>query len=366
MHSTATQERAPDPEPAVAAATALARTPAAVLRSLQRGVGNRAVARFIGPFAREARFRALSGKEAAAKGQFLFNGKVAELLYPKLNASVANEPALAAIVDEWEAGVFPAEGRRDYAKADAARAELKDTKFPAELLGPDDAKLEVGARVFETLWNTYKDPKKGFPDLTPYVNLAHLQALARYELIACKRTATLIASRFVAGGGSGGTRSAATAIKPTPLIGGVKTDESIVRDDLSRGTVATYSAELGKEVQKMKDAIDDGWVIHARVISGVTGGGASKREAEHSLIVYGYSGNAFEYFDPDVGGSNVAKTGFDRLYYDPNPKAPRLSTAASEADFLVYNPPQGDASGHIRGYQASGVHRYQVSSIETM
>ena len=366
MHRTATQERAPAPEPDVAAATALARSPAAVVRSLQHRVGNRAVARFVGPALREARFRSLIGQEAAAKGQFLFNGKVLDLLWPKLDAALANEPALDAIFREWEAGVFPAKGPRDYAKADAARAELKDTKFPAELLGPDDAKLEVGAKVFETLWNTYKDPKKGFPDLTPYLNLAHLQALARYELVACKRTATLIAGRFVAGGGSGGTRSAATAIKTTPLIGGIKTDESIVRDDLSRGTVATYSAELGKEVQKMKDAIDDGWVIHARVISGVTGGGETKREAEHSLIVYGYSGNAFEYFDPDVGGSNVARTGFDRLYYDPNPKAPRLSTAASEADFLVYNPPKGATSGHIRGFQASGVHRYQVSSIETM
>ena len=114
----------------------------------------------------------------------------------------------------------------------------------------------------------------------------------------------------------------------------------------------------------MKRALDDGWVIHARVLSGVTGGGKSRAEAEHSLVVYGYSGNAFEYFDPDVGGSNVARTGFDRLHYDP--KANRFSTAASEADFLVYNPPKDDKSGHIRGYQVSGVHRYQVSSIETL
>ena len=172
--------------------------------------------------------------------------------------------------------------------------------------------------MFETLWKAYSDPKAGFPDLTPYVDLAHLQALARYELIACKRTATLIAGRYVARGS--GKRSAGTAIKPTQLIGGVKTDEAVLAGDLSRGTVATYSAELGKEVERMKRAIDDGWVIHARVLSGIVGGGKSRAEAEHSLIVYGYSDNAHHTDQP----------------------------------------------GHIRGYQASGVHRYQVSSIETL
>jgi hypothetical protein len=361
VHGPASREHATDPEPAVAAATAVPLALAPALSLLPRGVGNRAVARFVGPAIREARFRARIGTEAAAKGQFLFNGKVAELLYPKADAALANQPALREIFTEWEAGVFPAQGRPDYAKADAARAELKNTKFPAELLGPDDARLEVGARVFETLWKAYSDPKTGFPDLTPYVNLAHFQALARYELIACKRTATLIAGRYVAGGT--GARSAGTAIKPTPLIGGVKTDESVAAGDLSRGTVATYSTELGKEVERMKRAIDDGWVIHARVLSGIVGGGKSRAEAEHSLIVYGYSDNAFEYFDPDVGGSNVARTGFDRLHYDP--KANRLSTAASDADFAVYAH-HSDQPGHIRGYQASGVHRYQVSSIETL
>ena len=122
MHSTATQERASDPEPAVAAATTLARGPAAAVRSLQRRAGNRAVARFVGPFVREARFRALIGSEAAEKGQFLFNGKVADLLYPKINAVIANEPALAEIFAEWQAGMWPDKGRPDYAKADAARA----------------------------------------------------------------------------------------------------------------------------------------------------------------------------------------------------------------------------------------------------
>ena len=358
MRGTAATERAPDPEPAVQAATTLARSP---LGLLPRGIGNRAVARFIGPAVREARFRALVGKEAAATGQMLFHSKVFDLLWPKIWAVIGNDPGLKEIWDSYWAALSPKDGLPDYAKADAIRAELKETKFPKELLGPDDARLEVGAKLFESLWKDYSKPGASFPDLAPYVTIGHYQALRRWEMIACKRTATLIAKRYVAG--AGGARSAATAIKPTQLIGGVKLDKNPLGDDRFRGTVATYSSELGKEVERMKRAIDDGWVIHARVLSGIIGGGKSFSEAEHSLIVYGYSGDAFEYFDPDVAGSNVGKTGFDRLYYDRD--ANRLSTAASEKDFGVYAHDK-DAPGHIQGYQLSGVHRYQVSSIETL
>ena len=363
MHSTATQERAPDPEPAVATATVLARSPATAMRALQRRVGNRAVARLLGPALREARFRSLIGSEAANRGQMLFHGRVADLLLPKVDAAIENEPGLKDIYAKFTAGLYPKEGNPDWAKSDAARAELKNTKFPAALLGPDDARLEVGAQIFETLWKTYSDPKKGFPDVTPYVNLAGYQALMHWELLACKRSATLIAKRYIAGGGGGGTRSAGTAIRPTQLVGGVKTNMKPLGGDLYIGTVATYSTELGKEVERMKRAIDDGWVVHARVLSGITGGGKSRSQAEHSLIVYGYSGKAFEYFDPDVGGSNLAMTGFDRLYYDD--KANRLSTAESEAQFPVYGDKDGSGA-HLRGSQTSGVHRYQVVSIETL
>ena len=353
MHRTA--ER--DLEPAAEPAAPLARAPVAALRGLPAAAGNRAIARFVGAALREARFRSKIGSEAAERGQMLFHSKVFELLWPKVWNVIYDDTGLKEIWDSYMAAL----GDADYAKADAIRTELKDTKFPAELLGPDDARLEVGAQLFEKLWKEYAKPNASFPDLAPYVTIGHYQALQRWEMIACKRTATLIAKRYVAEGGAGGARSAGTAIKPMPLVGGVKTEDKHLGGDLYRGTVATYSAELGKEVERMKRALDDGWVIHARVLSGIVGGGKGYAQAEHSLIVYGYSGDAFEYFDPDVGGSNVAKTGFDRLYYDRD--ANRLSTAASEADFAVY---AGRDKTHIQGFQASGVHRYQVSSIETL
>jgi hypothetical protein len=128
--------------------------------------------------------------------------------------------------------------------------------------------------------------------------------------------------------------------------------------------VATYGHDLDKQVARMKRAIDDGWVVHARVLSGLYGGGKSRAEAEHSIIVYGYSGDEFEYWDPDVAGSNLALSGFDRLFYDRD--ANRLSTATSEAELPVYERSGAEGSGQEAGWHTKGVHRYRVTSIETL
>lgn len=181
---------------------------------------------------------------------------------------------------------------------------------------------------------------------------------------ACKVTAARIAKRYIAAGGVGGKRDAGTAIKPTALVASVKDDMTPLAGDLFRGTVASYGADLGKEVERMRRALDDGWVIHARVLSGLYGGGASRAEAKHSIIVFGYEGDTFEYFDPDVGGSNLKYSGFDKLYFDR--AANRLSTARSEADFAVYEGDGAAGSNRFYGWQARGVHRYQVTSIETL
>ena len=360
MRGTAERDLAPEPEPLTRVPSTLAPGAGSAVLALQRTLGNRGVMRVIGPALREASFRFKIGEDVARLGQMLFHVKLADLVFPKAWAAVEELPALAEAWQEF----IDATGAAQWARADAARAELKDTKFPAALLGPDDARLEVGGRIFETLWKAYSSPTASFPDLTPYVTLAHYQALKRWELQACKRTAGEIAKRYVAAGGGGGKRTAGTAIRLTPLVGGVKTDATPLGGGLYRGTVATYSSQLGKEVERMKRAIDDGWVVHARVISGIVGGGKSRAEPEHSLIIYGYSGSAFEYFDPDVAGSNLQKTGFDRLYYDST--ANRLSTAQSEAQFPAYAYDKPDEAGHRSGYQVSGVHRYQVSSIETL
>ena len=346
--------------------------PVAGVLALQRAAGNRATMRALGlarapkvtnvlPFDEDI-FASKIGKEAATYGQMLFHSKLGDLVVPKAVEEV-KRLKIVPIFNEWITGL----NTGDWKQADAARAALRDADPGgplAALHGPDDARLEVGGAIFEKLWKAFEKPGVPFPDLKPYATLGQYQALRRFELQACKLTATRIAKRYIAAGGAGGERRGETAIKPTALVASVKRDHTHVGGELFRGDVATYSSKLGDEVEKMRRALDDGWVIHARVISGIEGAGASGAEPEHSLIIFGYESDTFEFFDPDVAGSNTAGSGFDKLYFDR--KANRLSTARTEADFGAYAEEGPAGSGHRHGWHAHGVHRYQVSSIETV
>lgn len=339
--------------------------------ALQRSAGNRATVRALRlareatnvlPFDREI-FASKIGKEAAGLGQMLFHAKLDPLVIPPAGGAADQRPELTPIFDEW----LKAMDEGNWKTADAARKALRELAPDGPLAayhGPEDARLEAGGAIFEKLWKAYEKPDAPFPDLKPYATMGHYQALRRWEMQACKVTATRIARRYIAAGGVGGRRRAETAIKPTALVAGVKRDKTPLGGDLFRGDVATYSSKLADEVEKMRRALDDGWVVHARVLSGIEGGGASGAEAEHSLIVYGHEGDTFEFFDPDVAGSNLARSGFDKLYFDRT--ANRLSTARTEADFGAYAREGAAGSNRHHGWQASGVHRYQVTSIETL
>jgi hypothetical protein len=339
--------------------------------ALQRSAGNRATVAALRlarrttnvlPFDEDI-FRSKIGTEAARLGQMLFHAKLAAIVLPKAEEAAAKQPELAPLLKEWVKAV----NRLNWKTADNARKALRElapSGSMAALHGPEDARLEAGGLIFDKLWKAYADPQASFPDLTPYATLSQYQALRRWEMQACKVTAGHIAKRYIAAGGVGGKRDPSTAIKPTALVASVKEDMTPLAGDLFRGTVATYGKDLHKEVERMRRALDDGWVVHARVLSGLYGGGPSGAEAKHSILVYGYSGDTFDYFDPDVAGSNLARSGFDKLYFDR--AANRLSTAQSEADFAVYEQTGPEGSNRYYGWQASGVHRYQVTSIETL
>jgi hypothetical protein len=345
--------------------------PFAGVLALQRSAGNRATVRALGlsrraskvlPFDQEI-FTAKVGTEAVTYGQMLFHSMLGALVIPKAEAVVDQRAELGPVWKYWLASM----AKGDWQGADAARQALRELAPDgplAALHGPDDARLEAGGAIFEKLWKAYDKPGSGVPDLTPYATLSQYQALRRWELQACKATATRIAKRYIAAGGVGGARTATTAIKPTALVAGVKRDRTPTGGDTYRGDVATYSTKLADEVEKMRRALDDGWVVHARVLSGITGGGKSGAEAEHSLVIYGYDGDTFEFFDPDVAGSNLARSGFEKLYFDR--AANRLSTARTEAQFGAYAAEGAAGSNHHHGWHAHGVHRYQVTSIETL
>ena len=180
--------------------------------------------------------------------------------------------------------------------------------------------------------------------------------------------------RAARGQGQRGTRRQGTAKrldlipKDTSIAADVKRDASF-ENGMVRGDVIVYASSLESHVTKMRKALDDGWTIHARCISGTLGveGG---RSPDHSILIYGYAGDVFHFFDSDVGGTGGVTPGWGRIYYDRS--VPRLSTARADADFRVYEfkskaeQEAGAAAGHEAGYQASGLHRYQVKDIWTM
>lgn len=144
--------------------------------------------------------------------------------------------------------------------------------------------------------------------------------------------------------------------------------------DKTKGDVVNYSAStLASDIAKIKKAIDDGFTLHARVVSGVNFGTglspaikASKLKnpppepvqvngsAEHSLVIIGYedTSDEFIFWDPDSSVSSYqGRRGFGILHLLSN----RFTTASTEADLLVNE--DGLHSG------GSANKRYQVLTV---
>jgi hypothetical protein len=136
-----------------------------------------------------------------------------------------------------------------------------------------------------------------------------------------------------------------------------------------RGDEVVYDDRLPVIVQKMKDALADGWVLHIRVVSGIYLDMAGKGTPyeEHSLLLIGYAGDEFFSFDPDAGSNTASpraaaglapatnNRGFQSFFFDST--ANRFSTAKTDADFPVDYP---------WGRQANGQHRYQLVRVWTL
>jgi hypothetical protein len=116
-------------------------------------------------------------------------------------------------------------------------------------------------------------------------------------------------------------------------------------------------------------ALDDGQVIHARVLSGIgygLGGPGPNPAAkptpiptdppeEHSLLIIGSNGSdTFVFSDPDASVSHTPEAGFGELFHDPADS--RLSTSPAPGGM-----PVDEGGKHRRGDK-----RYQIISLDTI
>jgi hypothetical protein len=120
--------------------------------------------------------------------------------------------------------------------------------------------------------------------------------------------------------------------------------------------------------QQLKDALDDGLIVHARMLSGcgvgmvtvppepgtkvtpivIPGGG------EHTVVIFAYDNDTFVFGDPDATVSHSPEPGFGQLTFDSG--AGRLSTALNDADMAV-----GEDGYHAAHHEK----RYQVLRLQS-
>jgi len=120
-----------------------------------------------------------------------------------------------------------------------------------------------------------------------------------------------------------------------------------------KGDVVSYAGNLSLAITKIKVALDDGYLIHARVSSGKMVGKTPSCKEIHSIDIIGYDGDKFVFWDPDAGRSNEFGGGFGFLYYDSSMN--RFTTAINNYDIIVKKS-DGDHCGRAQ-------YRYQVLKI---
>jgi hypothetical protein len=200
----------------------------------------------------------------------------------------------------------------------------------------------------------------------------------------CHATLLWMVQRLRNAGAFPGCRQAKNSVA-TQLFTGISKQAG------DRCCVVQYKSDLAATVAKMRDAIDDGFLIKAGVLSGVctgTGGACSDagcctvRDPDHWLLVFGHDGaNQFVFWDPFTEDSDLTVhcRGFGFLFFDP--AARRLSTAKDDTEMGTtpggnhwpllrdsFDPRCGTCCARFGKPCSAGLrqHRYQVLSVQSL
>ncbi len=232
-----------------------------------------------------------------------------------------------------------------------------------------------GKTIYYQLWGELKQTDQ-VPNLDKYRSLSALQAIWEWENQACGYTGSLTTSRYTQKGGAkkvnpDAKRRKSTAVWATFAASGTR-DMRKLPNGLRQGDALIFSG-VGAMIPKMQAALDDGWVLHARVVSGIDYGWGEHAKAfdkqqakgkppvqpqaigkppeEHSIMLIGYDGNEFVFWDPDSTSSSLHGQGFGSVFFADN----RLSTAENNSAF-----PVNDEGDH-----QNGEHRYQIILVSS-
>jgi hypothetical protein len=316
-------------------------------------------------------------------GQFQLITRVrAELLALKPSAPTAE-------TQDWYERVVMASGSRDVAIGDIDKSsgmlkeKLGSSGDPAMLaaMGPfhrmQGDERATGYALFGEWWAEYQKTKTP-PSVSKLANVHALHAIAVAAADQCGAHTGNLANLAQGKDAAAGKKKDPAARFSAGLGTGIKRDMTPQPGNLAMGDAVTYG-NLGDSVAKMKAALDGGWYLHTRVVSG---GGAKTPHpqplapdhphmvgigdpTEHSLLIVGYRGNAFIVSDSDPMGEldTQPQDGFTTIYYDV--AGNRLSTAVESSAFpvMAYDDGKGKGGQVLGDHHPDGRHRYQVWSV---
>lgn len=315
----------------------------------------------------------VSGNNISATGQFFWVQQMHDAIRTELLLMSSDPTALPFVAKARQAR--EAIDNREFAEATRLIRELdvmaQTTKSPSKpkmlsLLRPDLA----GAPATETLlWKALNaDPTNAMPSLAPFLSLRTLMQLEAFDKQSCGFAAHKIAERVLQKGGVTGRPNPRAGVFSANLSGVCIRDRRRTPDAFSStmlGDVVKQS-NVASAVAQLKNALDAGQLVHARVLSGVGVGtqpnvpfdlnppvNVGAPPEEHSLVIIGFDGNKFVFSDPDATVSSSPESGFGFLFFDSANS--RLSTAEDDSDLVVS--PKGK---HRRGDK-----RYQVLTLST-
>jgi hypothetical protein len=366
-------------------------------RSLAGALGNRATARAL---ARQAvpiapvpplhlgaatatEVQTIVGTDFTGGGQFAFTAAISNVIWSELDRlqPLATDASL-------DSAFRDAVNHVAVADLTVLRAACQQSSDPLagdyrKLIGPETASARtMGGQVVAELWGRAKTPGAGMPGLAAVRTLNHMRGVRAWEMSACFTTTQRYGKKLSEGlkGIHSAPRRREKRMPPTQLMDRVrrsdhKADEVNLRAAVPvRGDEAVYNKNLDAAVDKMKDALVDGWVLHVRVISGVwlDLAGKGTPNEEHSLLIYDSApmmtgtGTEFFCFDPDLNSNTATPNAtsanapagakaFQSIFFDP--AVPRLSTAPTDAEFPVVD---------FAGHHANKTHRYQVVRVFTV
>lgn len=322
----------------------------------------------------EAVFRdRVGGTDVSRRGQMMWGVVLYPAVTAALNAAVdafptaertrLRPPALSVLA----ATVDPDQDKPALEKQLAAELNKSPSKSAAQrlhalALNRAHASKEAGLELWVKLQTQFR-ATRSIPDVTAHATVGRMIGLRLWENLACYLTADALAALFYDAGGFGHAPDKRKAILPTTISAGVTRNRATGTggNDAVLGDVVTYKPSLPKTMEKVYAALDDGALVHARVLSGVSGPGE-----EHSIVLIAHSGDVIRFADPDAAGGEESGRGFGNLYFDRG--ANRLSTAAQTAELPVWSRDDDQAAPvHHDGWHASKqVHRYQVLRLWTI